>query len=252
VIDLHTHILPGLDDGVATLEASVDLAARAAEAGVEAIVATPHVREDFPTSVEAMNRSLADVRACIAYERLPIRVLPGGEVAIEQLDRRAPEELRGFGLAGNPAYLLVEAPYSALPIDFEERLFRLRAAGITPVLAHPERSLALREDPKLVRRLVRSGTLVQLTAGSIAGTEGEAAHSAALALLDAGLAHCAASDAHGPELGRAGLDAVAAALSDGALADWLTRAVPAAIVAGEPVPGRPSRTRSRLFARRGR
>src|SRR5262249_41418223 len=204
VIDLHTHILPGLDDGVATLEGSVDLARRAAESGVEAIVATPHVREDYPTSVEAMNESLREVRARIELERLPVRVLPGGDVGLEQLDLRGTDELRGFGLGGNPSYLLVEAPNYVLPIDFEEHLFRLRLLDITPVLAHPERSLALREDPPLMRRIANSGTLVQVTAGSLVGTEGERVRKAAVALLDAGLVHCVASDAHGPGLGRAG------------------------------------------------
>ena len=252
MIDLHSHILPGLDDGVRTLEASVDLARRAAESGVEAIAATPHVREDYPTSVEAMNRVLAEVRACIEFEHLPVRLLPGGEIGLEQLDVRRPEELRGFGLGGNPAYLLVEAPYYGLPIDFEERLFRLRALEITPVLAHPERSPALRDDPELIRRIVGSGTLVQLTAGSLAGTEGRSALDAAVALVDAGLAHLAASDAHGPEVGRAGLDSVVSSLSDRALANWLTCDVPAAIVSGDPLPQRPGRSRPRLFARPGR
>lgn len=252
MIDLHTHILPGLDDGVATLEASVELARRAAASGVEAIAATPHVREDYPTSVEAMNRSLTEVRARIESERLPVRVLPGGEVGVDQLAWRATEELRGFGLGGNPSYLLVEAPYYVLPIDFEERLFRLRALEITPVLAHPERSLVLREDPQLVRRIVGSGTLVQVTAGSFAGAEGESARKAAFALLDAGLVHCVASDAHGPGLGRVGLDFVASALPERTLVEWLTRDVPAAIVAGDPLPQRPSRSRPRLFARLGR
>jgi len=252
VIDLHTHILPGLDDGVDTLEAGVDLARRAVESGVEAIAATPHVRADYPTSVEAMMQSLAALRACIEFEDLPIRILPGGEIGLEQLDLRGPEELRGFGLGGNASYLLVEAPYGVLPIDFEERLFRLRLLDFTPVLAHPERSIALREDPALLERVVASGVLVQLTAGSLAGTEGESARNTAFALLDAGLAHCVASDAHGPSLGRAALDVVASTLRDRALADWLTHDVPAAIVADEVLPQRPDSTRSRVFTRRGR
>jgi protein-tyrosine phosphatase len=252
VIDLHSHILPGLDDGVATLVASVDLARRAADCGVEAIAATPHVREDYPTSVETMNRVLAEVRVCIEFEGISVNLLPGGEVGLEQLSARAPEELQGFGLGGNPGYLLVEAPYHGLPLDLEDLLFRLRALGITPVLAHPERSRALRDDPELMRRIVDSGTLVQLTASSLAGTQGSGAHETAFALLDAGMAHLVATDAHGPEVGRTGLDSVLPALADEALAEWLTYDVPAAIVSGEPLPPRPRRSLSRLFARHGR
>ncbi len=252
MIDLHSHILPGLDDGVKTLDASAELARWAAAAGVEAIAATPHVREDFPTTADSMNLALDEVRARIAAERIPIRVLPGGEVGLEQVTQHSPDELRRFGLGGNPEYLLIETPYYGIPIDFEERLLRLQALDITPMLAHPERSLALREDRYRIQRIVRAGTLVQVTAGSLVGTEGPRLRKAARALLDAGLVHCAASDAHGSELGRAGLDAVAGALADPALADWLTRAVPSSVVTGEPLPSRPARSWLRVASWRYR
>jgi protein-tyrosine phosphatase len=252
MIDLHSHILPGLDDGVKTLEASVELARSAAAAGVEAIAATPHVREDYPTTPDAMQRALDEVRARISDEQISIQVLPGGELGVEQLSQLSPDELRQFGLGGNPRYLLVEAPYYGVPIDFEERLIRLRALDITPVLAHPERSLALREDRNRLGRIVRAGALIQLTAGALAGTDGRRVRKAALALLDAGLAHLAASDSHGVELGRAGLDSVHSAVSNRGLADWLTSEIPSAIVNDAELPPRPSRSRLRVGSwRRG-
>jgi protein-tyrosine phosphatase len=242
VIDLHSHILPGLDDGVRTVEESVELARDLAARGTEAIAGTPHVRDDWPTSADAMERALAEVQAAVAAAGIAIRVLPGGELALDELDRDV-EELRRFGLGGNPSYLLVETPYYGWPLDVEQRLFELRAAGITPVLAHPERNPEVQEDPSRVAALVRSGTLVQITAASLDGRAGRRAQAMGQQLIEQGLAHLVASDAHAPSVRQGGLDGVAAALGDEQLARWLTHEVPAAIVAGTPLPARPERTR---------
>jgi protein-tyrosine phosphatase len=242
VIDLHSHILPGLDDGVRTVEESIELARVAAESGIEAIAGTPHVRHDWPTTPEAMEAALAVVEAAVEAAGIPIRVLPGGEVALPELDRDV-EELRRFGLGGNPAYLLVETPYYGWPLDVDERFFQLRTLGITGVLAHPERNQDVQADPARVARLVGAGALVQVTAASLDGRGGRRARATGMHLIEEGLAHVVASDAHAPAVRRAGLDGVAAAIGDAELADWLTRGVPAAIVAGTELPPRPRRTR---------
>jgi protein-tyrosine phosphatase len=247
LIDLHSHILPGLDDGVQTVEESVELARAAAAGGIAAIAGTPHVRHDWPTTADAMEQALAAVRDAIAAAEVGIDVLPGGELALDQLDRPL-AELRRFGLGGNPAYLLVETPYYGWPLGLEEKLFQLRAAGITPLLAHPERNAEVQADPERVARLVRAGTLVQITAASLDGRAGRRAQAAGLKLIADGLAHVVASDAHAPAVRRGGLDSVAEAVGDAELADWLTRAVPAAIVAGMELPARPNgRGRKRRF-----
>jgi protein-tyrosine phosphatase len=242
VIDLHSHILPGLDDGMRTVEESVELARAAAEGGTEAIAGTPHVRDDWPTTPAAMEAALARVQAAVEAAGIPIRVLPGGELALPELDRDL-EELRRFGLGGNPAYLLVETPYYGWPLDVEERFFQLRAHGITGVLAHPERNAEVQGDPERVARLVRAGALVQLTAASLEGRSGGRARAMGLHLIEQGLAHVVASDAHAPAVRGVGLDGVAEAIGDAELADWLTRGVPAAIVAGTELPPRPEGTR---------
>ncbi|MGZ4354346.1 MAG: tyrosine-protein phosphatase [Gaiellaceae bacterium] len=250
MIDLHSHILPGLDDGVRTAAESVELARLAATDGIVAIAATPHVREDYPTSADAMEAALAEVRAAVAAAGLEIRVLPGGEVALPELSRLDPDELRRFGLGGNPAYLLVETPYRGWPLDVEDRFFRLRAAGVTPVLAHPERNGDVQSDLERVRRLVRAGALVQVTASSLDGRGGRRARETALRLLREGFVHVVASDAHAPEVRAAGLAAAVQALGDEPLARWLTHDVPAAIVDGTELPPRPEqppRRRPRFF-----
>jgi protein-tyrosine phosphatase len=243
VIDLHSHILPGLDDGVTTFQQSLSLAREAAAGGIVAIAATPHVRDDFPTTADAMERALAQVRARLEEADVDVRVLPGGEIALDWLDRLPRDELQRFGLGGNANYLLVETPYYGLPLTLEDSLFRLRADGITPVLAHPERNGEVQADLGRIARLVDTGVLVQVTADSLDGRAGKRARSAARRLLSSGLAHLVASDAHAPTVRRGGLDGVAREVGDADLARWLTTDVPTAIVAGRPLPARPRRTR---------
>jgi protein-tyrosine phosphatase len=252
VIDLHSHILPGVDDGVATVEESLELARAAAADGVEAIAATPHVRDDYPTSADTMERGVAALRESLASHGMALTLLPGGELALDRLDILEADELRRFGLAGNESYLLVETPYNGWPLDVGERFFRLALAGITAVLAHPERNDAVQEDPGRLEPLVQAGALVQLTAASVDGRFGRRTARTAHVLLERGLAHLVASDAHAPSIRAVGISAAAEALGGGALARWLTVEVPRAIVDGTAVPGRPVAQHRRAWWSRGR
>jgi protein-tyrosine phosphatase len=241
LIDLHSHVLPGLDDGARDMDEAVEICRSAAADGIEVLAATPHVRRDYPTTPEQMESALARVREAAGGV---VRLVAGGELAFDELDR-VPEELHRFGLAGNPRYLLVETPYYGWPLDAGERLFRLRAAGITPVLAHPERNAEIQARPELLEGPVTAGTLVQLTAASVDGRLGRASRVAAERLLELGHAHLIASDAHAPTLRAIGMSGAARALGDEALARWLTDAVPRAILDDAPIPARPQ------FATRG-
>jgi len=251
MIDLHAHVLPGIDDGPATLESSVELARAALADGVTAMAATPHVRDDYPTDAATMMRLVRELRAALAAESLPLELLTGGEVALERLRSSALSELRAFGLGGNPQYLLVEFPYNGWPLDLPELLFRLIAQDVTPVLAHPERNDVVQKAPRRLEPLVSSGCLVQLTAASAAGRLGRRARAAAARLLELRLAHLLASDAHSPGLRGAGLSAAAAEIGGGELGVWLTQELPAAIVSGANLPPRPARSRGRWWSRPG-
>jgi protein-tyrosine phosphatase len=239
VIDLHSHILPGLDDGAATLAQSLAIARAAVEDGIEVLAATPHVREDYPTSADEMEERVATVREAVAGQGIPLDVRPGGELAFDRLDRLSADDLRRFGLGGNPSCVLIEFPYYGWPLELGERLFRFRTEGVTPVLAHPERNADVQGDPERLGGLVRGGALVQLTAASVDGRLGRRAREAAHALLELELAHLIASDAHAPSVRAIGMRAAAEAVGDEQLADWLTHAVPAALLAGDPLPERP-------------
>jgi protein-tyrosine phosphatase len=249
MIDLHSHILPALDDGPETLEGSLALARAAVEDGIELIAATPHVRDDYPTSADEMERGVASLREALRAAGVGLELRPGGELALERLDELEQGELRRFGLGGSRKYLLVESPYYGWPLDLAARLFRLEANGMTPVLAHPERNAEVQTDPGRLRPLVERGTVVQLTAASVDGRLGRRARETSLRLLELGLAHLLASDAHAPALRAVGLTAAAESLGDDGLAHWLTREVPAALLADEDLPQRPTRKRRRWFSR---
>ncbi len=250
MIDLHSHVLFGVDDGPDDLRGSIAICKAAAADGITVLAATPHVRHDYPTTPELMEERLAAVQEAVGDM---LRLVPGGELDLAELSRpRA--ELERFALAGNPRYLLVETPYLGWPLDFADRLFKLAAAGITPVVAHPERSADVQAQPELVEALVRAGALVQLTAAAVDGRLGPRSRNAARALLERDLVHLIASDAHEATVRAVGMTQAAAAVGDERLARWLTEEVPGSIVAGDGLPPRPAgarpRRQRRFFRRR--
>jgi len=250
VIDLHSHILPGVDDGAGTLEDAIEIARSAVADGIEVIAATPHVRDDHPTTPEAMEQGVGELRRALAQAGVELDVRKGGEISFEWLARLPPHDLRRFGLGGNPGYLLVEYPYYGWPIGFDQQLFLLKAAGCTPVLAHPERNGDVIASPERLRPLVDGGALVQVTAASLDGRLGRGPRDCGLELIDAGLAQLLASDAHHASIREIGMSAAAEAIGDETLARWLTVEVPGAIIAGRPLPERPAKRR-RGWLRRG-
>ena len=250
MIDLHSHVLPGVDDGARTLEQSLDIANAAYRDGIRMLAATPHVRSDYPTEPETMERLVAELRAALAERDISLDLRPGGEIALDQLPALAPEDLRRFGLGGSRGYLLLEMPYAGWPHGLRERVFELQLQGLTPVLAHPERNADVQASPARLEELVAAGALVQVTAASVDGRLGRSARASALDLIKRGLAHLLASDAHAPDLRSIGLSAAREAVGDKALGRWLTEDVPAAIVEDAPAPERPARAGRLWWARR--
>lgn len=245
MIDLHSHVLPGLDDGTQDLAEALALCAAAAADGITVLAATPHVRHDYPTSPAAMEAAFAAL-----HEAGPaVEVVSGGELDLAELDRPR-EELARFGLGGRDDTLLVETPYVGWPLDLAERLFRLRVHGFRVVLAHPERNADVQARPELLEPIVGAGTLVQLTAASVDGRLGPGSRRCARTLLDRGLAHLVASDAHAPSVRAVGLSGAVREVGE-ELGLWLTVDVPRAVLEGREPPPRPVvRARRRSFLRR--
>jgi protein-tyrosine phosphatase len=249
VIDLHSHVLPGVDDGARTIEDSRELASKAASEGITAIAATPHVRYDYPTTPDRMEAEVTALRRDFSEQGIPVEILHGGEVDLQAMRALSQDDLRRFTIAQNGRYLLVEFPYRGWPLDLEQTLFDLALSGFAPILAHPERNAEVQADPGRLSPFIERGGLVQITAASLDGRIGRRSRQAAQELIEAGLAHVLASDAHLPEIREVGLATAAQALDD-ELAAYLTQAAPSAIVAGEAVPPPPVGRRRRRFRRR--
>src|SRR3954447_943330 len=139
MIDLHCHILPGLDDGPANMDFSLAMARRAVESNIQIMVATPHIRADYEgiTAARIANASV-ELNELIEDEGLPLRVIPGAEVAIPKLEELSDDELTLLSL-GSGGYVLLESPYGAVPIDVEAAVDEIAQRGHSTILAHPER-----------------------------------------------------------------------------------------------------------------
>jgi protein-tyrosine phosphatase len=249
VIDLHSHVLPGVDDGARTIEDSRELASKAASDGITAIAATPHVRHDYPTTPDRMEAGVAALRRDFPEQGIPVEVLHGAEVDLEAMRALGADDLRRFTIAQSGRYLLVEFPYRGWPLDLEQALFDLALSGIVPILAHPERNAEVQAQPGRLGPIVERGGLVQVTAASLDGRLGRRARKAAQDLIATGHAHVLASDAHRPEIREVGLAAAVEGLDD-ELAGYLTQVAPSAIVDGEAVPPPPAQKRRGRFLRR--
>ena len=243
MIDLHSHILPGLDDGPATMEGSLALARAAVDTGTRTILATPHINDYATIDPARIAAGIDELRSALADAAVTLEGLPGGEIAIWRLIDLDDETLRALALGGGP-YLLVESPFSPVVGDFEPMVLDLHARGHRVLLAHPERCPAFQRDPARLERLVDAGALVQITAGSMSGGFGSTVRRFTVALLRDGLAHVVASDAHDhlkrPPGLRAGFPVLERELPGiGEQAQWLTELVPRAVLDGTPAPPRP-------------
>lgn len=255
MIDLHNHVLPGLDDGPADVEGSVALATAAAAAGIRVLAATPHLREDHPAVVlTELPQRVERLGKELRRRGLDVTLVSGAEVATTRAMGMSDDELRAVTLAGNGRDLLLETPYGALPDSYERLVERLTSRGFRILAAHPERNPTLQSDPSRLGRLVEAGLLVQVTAAGLAGPRRSRSRALALTALERRWAHVIASDAHSahwrpPEL-LPGLAAAAKRLP--ALAaelQWMVEDAPRAILEGRPLPPRPPRGEARRRAR---
>jgi protein-tyrosine phosphatase len=249
MIDLHCHLLPGIDDGPRDCEGSLTMARRAVREGIETVVATPHVNSRYPNDAQTIAGALHELREALAREDIQLEVLPGAEIAVNYLAERDTADLGSLSLGGGE-WLLIEPPFASVATGLVSTVQGLLWDGHRVVLAHPERCPAIHRDVSIVRDLAGEGVLMSLTAGSLAGRFGSQARRLGLALLEEGLAHNVTSDAH--DAGNRP-PAVASELARAGFADltpWLTEEVPAAVLAGGPVPPRPGRApRSGLRSR---
>jgi protein-tyrosine phosphatase len=248
VIDLHCHLLPGIDDGPEDLGGTLAMAQQHVKAGVAVVAATPHVAWDMPNDAQTIEQRLADVRMALTAAKIPLQVVRGAEIDVHEAMRLEDDELRALALGDGP-WLLIEAPLRA-GVPLLPTVHELLDRDHRVLIAHPERSPLFQRDPEALRALVAAGAATQVTAAAFAGRFGRTVRDYAEQMLTAGLVHTVASDAHDTFRRRPGLAEPLAEAGLAELTPLLAHEAPAAILAGAPLPPMPAWTRRRGGLRR--
>jgi protein-tyrosine phosphatase len=213
LIDIHHHLLFGLDDGSPDLETSVAMARMAADDGITRVVCTPHASGNYSYDPIINTQRIAALRAALAAEDIPLTIGIGCDFHLSYDNiNEAIAQPKKFSINSTP-YLLVELPDFGLPRSLTETFYQLQIAGMTPILTHPERNPTLQKDNTRLIDWMRNGLLVQVTAGSLLGQMGKDAERMSHRLLSDRWVHFLATDAHNlttrPPKMRAAREAVA-------------------------------------------
>jgi protein-tyrosine phosphatase len=237
-VDIHCHMIPGVDDGSKSWDQSLAMGEMAAADGIQTIVVTPHQLGSFAHNHGQLVRSrTAELQQLLDDHRVPLRVLPGADVRIEP---GLTEKLRSgeaLTLADQRKHVLLELPHE-LYFPLDEVLGSLHRAGLVGILSHPERNQGLLKQPHLIEPLVDVGCLMQVTCSSLMGTFGPAPQQMAEWMLQQGLVHFLATDAHGPDSRRPLMRRAferAAEIAGEEVATLLCCANPAAVASGDDI-----------------
>lgn len=196
MIDIHSHILPSIDDGAKSQEDSIAMAKAALEEGITTIVATPHHRNgQFDNEGESILKWVELLTALFDDEGIPLEVLPGQETRIHG-DMIEELETDIILPINHSKYVFVELPTAHVPRYTSQMLFDIQVAGYIPIIVHPERNQELLENPTRLYEFVKKGALTQVTAGSLVGNFGKNIQKFSHQLVEANLTHFLASDAH--------------------------------------------------------
>ncbi|PAD67848.1 tyrosine protein phosphatase [Bacillus sp. 7586-K] len=196
MIDIHSHILPGIDDGAQTVEDSINMAKLAVEEGITKIIATPHHQNGkYINKKQNIIERVSELNVVLQKENIPLEVLPGQETRI--YGELIEDINKGDILPLNQTnYLFIELPSGHIPRYTEQLLFDVQLKGFTPIIVHPERNAGVMENPDKLLNLVKKGALTQVTAGSVVGYFGKKIQKLSMQLIEANLTHFISSDAH--------------------------------------------------------
>jgi protein-tyrosine phosphatase len=242
MIDIHSHILPEVDDGSHSLEESLEMCHMSFRDGVQTMVATPHAHDSVHKTHDPafLRRKVDELNGRLCGSP---RVVLGCELrfthdVVSQVcrTRSAPT------IDGGP-YVLVEFPHQVVPLGSERALFELMSNQVRPIIAHPERNHLLMAEPERFYELVEMGALGQVDTGSVTGQFGKKVQQAAHLMLEHGLIHFIASDCHNTRNRLPGMSEAVRAAAD-IVGQEYARAIaednPAAVVEGKPIPVRPA------------
>lgn len=195
MIDIHCHILPGIDDGAQSVEDALAMAKEAVTQGITTIIATPHYNSKYSNDKAAILAKAAELNRSLSNAQIPLTILPGQEIRIsgEMIEEFDAGKLLPLA---ETSYLFVELPSGHVPRYTERVLFDLQMKGLIPIIVHPERNSEIMENPDLLYSFVKNGALTQITASSLTGHFGKKIKKFSEQLIQADLAHFIASDAH--------------------------------------------------------
>lgn len=197
MIDLHCHLLPGIDDGAPNLATSLSMARIAVEDGIKVIACTPHIYPGmYENTGPAIRQAVVELQTCLEEADIPLRITHGADTHI------TPDLVAGLRSGRVPSlhdsrYFLLEPPHHVAPPRLEETVFNLLAAGYVPVITHPERLSWIEDHYEVFLELARKGAWMQVTSGSLTGRFGATAQYWGERLLDEGWVHILATDSHG-------------------------------------------------------
>lgn len=197
MVDLHCHLLPGIDDGSKSMEVSLRLAREATENGVTHALLTPHhMNGHYVNHKQDVIRRTKEFQNQLRKHNIPLTVFPGQEVRINGhlLDALDRDDIL-FADTGN-RYLMLEFPDDDVPHYTNQMIFDLQQRGIIPVIVHPERNTKIMAEPDLIYQLLEKGCLSQITASSYVGTFGKKVENFSRQLIETGQCYVFASDAH--------------------------------------------------------
>jgi protein-tyrosine phosphatase len=243
MIDIHAHILPGVDDGAKNLEQSLEMARMAVKDGIRTMVATPHLFKgrifDLSqlNSKEMISQHVAQLRQKLSEETIPLEVIPGCDFPLGFETLKLLDEGQAMTINDANRYLLLELPSTSLPPAIDEICFHLQSKGLTPIITHPERHLIIQEMPHKLKRLIDLGCIVQMTGNSLTGSFGRRVKKISHQLIKFGYIHLLATDAHNLETRPPLLSEAVTELSrlvGESRAQAMVNDIPEKIIAGEP------------------
>ena len=198
MIDIHSHILPGLDDGAQTMEEAVGMATNASKNGISGIVATPHLFRggNGQGTLEIIDVKRRDLEANLKENNIDVKIYSGAEVHISHNLLDEIRNNREYLVLNRSSYMLLEFPADHIFSGAKSLFFELMSDGITPIIAHPERNTVFIRNPNLLLEFIRMGTLAQANSGSFFGLYGTNVQMAAVRFLELNLFHFVGSDGH--------------------------------------------------------
>ena len=239
MVDIHHHLLPGLDDGSPDLATSVRMARLAAEDGITHVVCTPHASHTFSFQPQVILNKLSALRSALKAESIPLQLVSGCDFHLSYENiQDALADTHKYTIAGKN-YLLVELPDYGISPNLGQTLYQLQVAGMIPILTHPERNATLQKDIGRLADWIRAGLLIQVTTSSVVGEMGKTAQRIVEQLLEKRWVHFLATDAHNTTRRPPRMSEARASVErrhGAAYAELLSQHNPLAAVEGRPLP----------------